>query len=479
MSQRPTNQSRRDFLGSSTLAAASAFAAVHAVGGSRIVRADSPNEKLRVAVVGVRSRGKSHLGGFARKGDSDVTVVCDCDESFGPATAQKYNAKYVKDVRKVVEDPNIDVVSIATPNHWHALMAIWALQNGKDVYVEKPVSHNVSEGRRIVQAARKYNRICQTGTQSRSNPGTKDAMAFLHEGGIGEVTLARGLCYKPRGSIGSAGTYQPPATCDYDLWSGPAELEEPLKRPKLHYDWHWVWNTGNGDLGNQGIHQMDLARWGLGVEGLGTSVMAYGGRVGYEDAGETANTQVSIHEYGDKRLVFEVRGLKTGSFKNAKIGVVFQGSDGYLVLNSYSGGAAFGADGKIIKKFGGGANHFENFKEAVKSRKSEDLNADIEQGHLSSALCHLGNISYRLGKETPVDDLRAALSGDEEATGTLGRVMEHLDSNGVSTKKYPLTMGPKLELDGEVFKGNDVSEANAMLTRPYRDGYEVPSAEKV
>ncbi len=476
-----TSQSRREFLGNSTLAAASAIAVGNALGVSREVKAAGPNDKLRVAVVGVKSRGKSHLGGFARKADSDVTVVCDCDEAFGAPTAQKYGAKFEKDVRKVVEDPNIDVVSIATPNHWHALMAIWAIQNGKDVYVEKPVSHNVSEGRRIVEAARKYNRICQTGTQSRSNPGTRDAMEFLHSGGIGEISVARGLCYKPRGSIGAPGTYASavPGTCDFDLWSGPAEVEDPLKRPKLHYDWHWVWNTGNGDLGNQGIHQMDLARWGLGVEGLGDSVMAYGGRVGYVDAGETANTQVSIHQYGDKRLVFEVRGLKTDPLRNAKIGVIFEGSEGVLVLTSYAGGYALGPDGKIIKKFGGGANHFDNFKKAVKSRSVADLNADIEEGHLSSALCHLGNISYRLGSETTPEDLEGSFSGDDEATATLGRVMSHLDKNGVSTKKYPLTMGKKLMLDGETFKGNDVSEANAMLTRPYRAGFEVPTAEKV
>jgi predicted dehydrogenase len=487
MATRPVSSSRREFLENSMFAAAAAATAGAATGAfARTATAqESPNAKLRVAVVGVKSRGKSHIGGFANKPDSDVVVICDCDEKIGQSAAEKLKARYEKDVRKVVEDPNIDVITIATPNHWHSLMAIWAMQNGKDVYVEKPVSHNVSEGRRTVQAARKYNRICQTGTQSRSNPGTREAMAFLHEGGIGEVVIARGLCYKSRGSIGAKGEYSVPESVDYDLWTGPAELEQPLQRPELHYDWHWVWNTGNGDLGNQGIHQMDLARWGLGVEGVGESVESYGGRLGYEDAGETANTQVSIHQYpNNKRLVFEVRGLKTAGLGkhglDAKVGVIFYGREGSLVLDSYSGGAAFDNEGNQIKKFGGGADHFQNFKDAVKSREVADLNADIEEGHLSSALCHLGNISYRLGEATPLADIRAHYESDPEAAATLKRVTAHLqDENGVSLEKTPLALGRKLMLDGEVFTGNDVADANAMLTRPYRDGYEVPSESNV
>ncbi len=221
---------------------------------------------------------------------------------------------WVKDVRKLLDDKSIHAVSIATPNHWHSLGAIWAVQAGKDVYVEKPVSHNVLEGRRLVQAARKHNRIVQTGTQSRSNPGMRAAMEFIHSGGIGEVSVARGLCYKRRNSIGPKGVYEVPKEVDYDLWSGPAPIL-PVTRKQFHYDWHWQWAYGNGDLGNQGIHQMDLCRWALNVDKLCDKTFSIGGRFGYEDAGETANTQLVIHDYGNKQLAFEVRGLKTNDYK--------------------------------------------------------------------------------------------------------------------------------------------------------------------
>src|SRR6185312_2425614 len=238
----------------------------------------------------------------------------------------------------------------------------------------------------------------QTGTQCRSMAGTIEAIDYVKAGKIGEVKVARGLCYKSRGSIGPKGEHSPPASVDYNIWRGPAP-QRPVTRNQFHYDWHWCWDYGNGDLGNQGIHQMDIARWGLGVDGLSKGVLSYGGRYGYEDAGETANSQTVIHDYGDKTLVFEVRGLKTQPLRGANVGVIFEGSDGYVVLSSYNGGAAFDLDGKMTTKFNGGGDHFGNFFTAVRSRQPEYLAADIEQGHLSSALCHLGNISYRLGSE--------------------------------------------------------------------------------
>ena len=219
------------------------------------------------------------------------------------------------------------------------------MQAGKDVYLEKPVSHNVFEGRVIVDTARKEGKICQTGTQCRSNPGMQQAMEFVHSGGIGEVKVARGLCYKGRGSIGARGEYSVPGSVDYSLWLGPAQMQ-PVTRKRFHYDWHWQWPYGNGDLGNQGIHQMDLARWGLGVNRLSDAVSSYGGRFGYEDAGDTANTQVVVHTYGDKSLVFEVRGLSTSPHRGAKVGVIFEGADGYVVMTSYHSGAAFDLNGR-------------------------------------------------------------------------------------------------------------------------------------
>jgi len=482
--------SRRDFLQDSALAAA-ALAAGAALNDTRAAervaaaRKGQLNDQLRVAVVGVHGRGMSHVGAFAgnNKLNTIITTVCDADSAVIGNAMKKVEEKqgkapkFEQDIRKVVEDKNIDIVSIATPNHWHALAAIWALQNGKDVYVEKPVSHNVSEGRRIVETARKYNRICQTGTQSRSGTGLKEAMAFLHEGKLGKIKVARGLCYKPRGSIGKVDGPQPvPKSCDYNLWCGPAPMK-PLMRKRLHYDWHWVWDTGNGDLGNQGIHEMDKARWGLGKNELAKSVVSVGGRFGYVDDGQTANTQICVFDYGDCELIFEVRGLLTKDLMGARVGNIWYGTDGYMVCPSYSGATAFTPKGEVIQTFKGSEDHFGNFIKAVRSRKVEDLNADILEGHLSSALCHLGNISYRLGDEQPFDQTPKAFAKDKDAGETFERMEQHLKDNKVDLDTVKCRVGRKLDLEPtkEIFVG--AKDANAMLTREYRKGFEVP--EKV
>jgi predicted dehydrogenase len=446
----------------------------------------SPNERLNVAVVGVKGRGGSHIGAFAGRKDTVITHICDADSDIGQSRVKEVakrqgdvEPKFVEDIRAVCDDPSVDIVTIATPNHWHALGAIWAIQAGKDVYVEKPVSHNVSEGRRIVEAARKYNKICQTGTQSRSNPGMIEAIKYVQDGELGKCTLARGLCYKPRGSIGARGKYEPPKSVDYNLWTGPAQMQT-LTRPKLHYDWHWQWPYGNGDLGNQGIHQMDLARWGLNKSGLSKGVISYGGRFGYEDAGDTANTQVVVHDYDDKSLVFEVRGLKTDSYKGSKIGVIFDCEGGYVVMASYHSGAAFDNDGKKIKDFSGGGNHFSNFLDAVRSRDYNDLNADIEEGHYSSALCHMGNISYRLGGEmkTPAAMERMAEVGTtDNAKATFQRTLDHLSNNGVNPENIQVGLDLAFDPKSETFDDN--ADANTMLTREYRKPFVVPAAGEV
>ncbi len=500
-----TRRTRRRFLEESMLATAAAALATPGAA----VRADdddsssSPNERLGVACVGVRGRGGSHLNFFAGRKDTEVVAIVDVDDTVLANRAKQVGQRqgrepqrYV-DLRKAFDDPRVDIVSIATPNHWHALAAIWAIQAGKDVYLEKPVSHNVSEGRRIVEAARKYNKICQTGTQSRSNPGMQAAIAHVRKGGIGHVDVARGLCYKRRKSIGARGRYDVPENIHYNLWLGPAP-EAPLTRPRLHYDWHWQWPYGNGDLGNQGIHQMDIARWGLGLDQLCRAVMSYGGRLGYEDAGDTANTQVVILDYGDRTLVFEVRGLETGPLTRSrtgvefqggkyrpKIGVIFEGTDGYVVIPSYAGGAAFDRDGKMVQEFkgpGSDSHHFANFLKAVRSRQASDLNADIEEGHLSSALCHLGNISYRLGEMLPVSEVakRVAKVDSRDNNGdTLERTLEHLKANGLSLDKVRLQTGPVLRFDpsSETFVQNE--EADRMLTRQYRAPFVVPPAGQV
>jgi predicted dehydrogenase len=446
--------------------------------GQEAPRRRGPNDQLHVAVIGVRGRGRNHVQGLAGRHNCLVTHLCDPDTAVvrGAMTsaerAQQRRPVYVQDLRRIMDDPDIDIVTIATPNHWHSLAAIWAMQAGKDVYVEKPVSHNVLEGRRVVEAARRYNRICQAGTQIRSNPGIRRAIEFLQAGRLGRVQVARGLCYKPRGSIGHVTAEQPiPATINYNLWCGPAQVE-PLMRRNLHYDWHWVWEYGNGDLGNQGIHQMDVARWGLGRSNLGRSVVSAGGRFGYVDDGQTANTQMSVFDYGDAELIFEVRGLRTPEFRGASVGNVFHCADGHMVFPSYGTAIAYGRDGQQIQRFTGGGDHFGNFVQAVRERRPQLLHGEIEEGHLSSALCHLGNISYRLGREQPFNGRSAVFNGDREANETMERMREHLRENGVNLGETSFRMGRRLTIDGERFRGDD--EANRMLTRQYRRGFEVP-----
>jgi predicted dehydrogenase len=488
-----SQQTRRDFLERSLFAAAAAsLAAVPSTASSAesVTKKKSPNERLRIACIGVGGRGSEHIREFGRNPHCEIVAIVDADEDHGKRRIAGIKSwlgrepRFYVDLRKMLEDASIDAVSIATPNHWHSLAAIWAIQAGKQVYCEKPVSHNVSEGRRVVQAARKHHAVVQTGTQCRSNPGMRQAIEFVRSGKIGEVKLARGLCYKRRPSIGPKGNYPIPETVDYDLWCGPAP-KKPLTRKKLHYDWHWVWDTGNGDLGNQGIHQMDIARWGLGVGDIGNSVISYGGRFGYEDAGETANTQVSIHEYaGGKRLVFEVRGLETPKLQNVGVGVIFYGTEGTMVIPSYSGGVAFDPKGHELAKFKGGDDkfHFGNFVDSVLSGDPKKLNADILEGHLSSALCHLGNVSYRLCETLTGEEVSERLAADKEGMETFQRVSQHLAADMVMIEHNRIVRyGRKLSIDpqGEIFTGPLASDANTMLTRDYRKPFVVPSENEV
>jgi predicted dehydrogenase len=428
--------SRRDFLHDSA-ALAAAFAAIPRTAASADEpgndkdagsKPGSPNEVLRVAVVGVNGRGKEHIQGWGKlKKDARITTICDADLNVikGPKKTveglYKAEPKIVQDFRRVLDDKSIDVISIATPNHWHALMAIWACQAGKDVYVEKPVSHNVGEGRRIVEAARKYDRIVQTGTQCRSHKGIQDAMEFLHSGKLGQIYLAKGLCYKRRDSIGHKPDEPVPSGLDYDLWTGPAP-KHPFNRNLVHYNWHWFWDFGNGDVGNQGIHQMDLARWGLGKNEMPKSVMASGGRYGYTDDGQTPNTLSVAFDFGDSELQFEVRGLSTNDEQGVRVGDIFYGTEGILAITSYQDWQVF--FGHKLKKGpggSGGGDHFANFVKAVRARDRKLLNADIEEGHLSSAYCHLGNIAYRLGRKLHINPSTESFVNDPEADAMLTR----------------------------------------------------------
>ena len=456
----PSTISRRHFLKTASVATAATWTA------RSWVQVPGANSDLRVGVIGAGGRGGSHLAAFSNMKGVRLVAKCDVD----PKIAANY-----RDPRRLLEAKDIDVISIATPNHWHALASIWAIQSGRDVYVEKPVSHNVSEGRRIVEFARKYGKIVQTGTQCRSSrTGIAEAVKWVQEGNLGKITVSRGLCYKNRGTIGKTEGPQPiPEGIDYDIWCGPA-AKLPLRRARLQYDWHWVWNTGNGDLGNQGIHQMDICRWFLGETALAPKVLSFGGRLGYEDDGETPNTQVVFQSYAKAPLLFEVRGLPTKGHMGAGVGCVIHCEGGHVLVPDYVSATAYDKEGKELKKWRGSGSHFENFIKAVRSRKTSDLNADILEGHLSSALCHTGNISYRLGQKKTREELEAALKSDTALTESFGRVVEHLAANKVDLTATPATLGMALTMDPvtETFPGNVA--ANAMLTRAPRAPFVVP-----
>lgn len=328
------------------------------------------------------------------------------------------------------------------------------------------------QGGQMVSAARKYNRIVQTGTQCRSNLG--EAVRYLHDGHIGKIKLARGLCYKPRGSIGNVNGPQPvPRSVNFDLWCGPAD-QLPLRRQNLHYDWHWVWETGNGDLGNQGIHQMDIARWALGVQTLAPAVFSIGGRFGYIDNANTANTQFVYHDYPDAPLIFEVRGLNTGAYQGKKIGVIIECENGSMVIPSYTEAIVYDQQGKEVKRFEHEEDHFANFIKAVRSRKVSALNADIQEGHLSSALCHTGNLSHRVGYKSSPNEIRESLQENHRALETYQRMAEHLAENKIDIAKERLTLGAFLQMDTTTERFTNNEAANYLLTRNYRAPFIVP-----
>jgi predicted dehydrogenase len=413
---------RRYFL-ASTAAAASTQLATKGLA--------SANDTIRVACVGVRGQGNSHIKAYSAMPNVEIAAVCDVDESVLnqridqiEKSGKKRPAAFT-DFRKVLEDQSIDAVSIATPNHWHSLQGIWACQAGKDVYVEKPCSHNIFEARQLVAAARKYNRIVQHGTNSRSTAALREAMQKLQEGVIGDVYMARGLVFKWRDTIGRQPDEATPAGVHYDLWTGPAPLRA-FNKNRFHYNWHWNWTYGNGDIGNQGIHEMDLARWGLGVK-VPTKISSMGGHFMFDDDQQTPNTQISTFEFnegGKKRLlVFEVRhwisnheaGIGGGKPGNT-VGNLFYGSKGYMAIDGYGSYKTFlGKEQEPGPARSEGGSNWVNFISAMRSRKQSDLNAEIEEGYHSTQLVHLANISYRLGRTLTFDPNSQNCPGDPEA----------------------------------------------------------------
>jgi predicted dehydrogenase len=475
---------------------AAAGVAVSVSGGSTAPAARSrvigANQNVRIAVAGLRGKGAQHADLFNSLPGVRVVALCDPDRdvlAYEKDRQEKNGRKAdgYNDIRKLLEKKDVDALVIAAPNHWHALMAVWACQAGKDAYVEKPVSHNVWEGRKIVEAAEKYGRVVQAGTQHRSDEGLAGALETIWRGELGEIKLVRGFCYKRRNSIGKAAGPQPiPPAIDYDLWTGPAPLK-PLMRKQLHYDWHWFWDTGNGDIGNQGIHEVDMCRWALRVQGYPERVVSMGGRYGYADDAETPNTQITLYDYGVP-VIFEVRGLpKTregyamDSYKGVRIGIVVECENGYFAGGA-GGGWTYDPNGKRLKQFvgDGGRAHAQNFIDAVRSRDASGLHISIEQGHVSSALCHLANISYRLGHSLSGGALKESIAHRPELTEAFGRFQDHLSSNGVSIDVAPTVMGPWLDFlnDKEQFASLETYDAgfwaNRLLKRDYRPPFIVP-----
>ena len=473
-----SRQSRRTFLKSSL--AASAGAAFTISGTKSSGRVIGANDSVRIAIAGLNGRGAAHVDEFAPMKGVDITYLVDPDARIFESRVKhlkskgNHNPKTVQDIRRVLDDPNVDAISIATPNHWHSLMTIWACQAGKDVYVEKPCSHNIHEGRIAVETARHHKRIVQHGTQGRSSGENAGAVEFIRSGQAGKLLVSRGLCYKGRGTIGVKQPETPPAQLDFGIWLGPAP-EQPFHKNLVHYNWHWFWDTGNGDIGNQGVHQMDVARWGIPGATLPKSVISLGGRFGYTDQGQTANTQVTVFDYGDTQLIFEVRGLKTDAFQGEKVGNIFHCEKGTIVGGRFFPKGSDKPERIASGSRGPGGGHFANFIAAVRSRKQDELNADILEGHYSSALCHLANMSYRLGEEVPFNPTTKALGDDKEAYETLARMEQHLSgTNGLQLDGMKYMLGRKLTVDAKNESIVGDAQASAMLTRNYRAPFTVP-----
>jgi len=439
---------RRTFIKKSSVVTAGAFVSRPLI--DQALRQHSANDTINVAVIGIRGRGKDHYRALLKIPNVKIATLCDIDRGmFAEAVAEVeqlagYKPATETEYRMVLGDKDIDVISIATPNHWHALQTIWACQAGKDVYVEKPVSHTVLEGRKMVEAARKYNRIVQTGTQARSSISTVKARNFLIEGGLGDIYMSKGLCLKPRGNIGRVQDSEVPEGVNWDAFLGPAPMR-PFNKNRFHYKWHWFWDTGNGDLGNQGIHQADFARWALDKMTHPVRIQGAGSFFVWDGDQETPNIQHLEFEYDDgKILQFEVRGLGTNPEGGVRIGNLVYGSKGWMQVASEDVGGcqAYFSDVAIqpsgyssYKEEEGPAftdddpatgdsvvNHFTNFLDCVRSRNQKDLKADILEGHLSSALCHMGNIATRLKRDLHFNPETETFINDAEADTYLTKV---------------------------------------------------------
>lgn len=469
---------------------AAAGAALMASSRARAATAGA-NSDLRVAVIGLRLRGTQLIDELLKAPGTRVVSICDVDRDVLAAAGQKLSAAGHRfaagiDFRRVLDDRNVDVVVIATPDHWHALMAVMACQAGKDVYVEKPVSHNIWEGRQIVEAARKHGRIVAAGLQNRSDVGLQLAAEYIHAGKLGRVKLCRLIDDVRRESIGKVAGPQPiPPSVDYDLFMGPADLE-PLRRKELHYDWHWFWSTGTGDCGNRGVHTFDHARWICGITEQPARVQTIGGRFGYDDDGETPNAQITFLDTKPVPMLFELRSLPVArgtkqmpGYRGHPHTTMFIECEGGYLTGGRGGARAWSNDDTLIQHFpgDGGRSHLANFLDAVRERKPGRLRADIAAGHVSTNLCHLANLSYRIGHRRSPAEIAAAVQDEPLLAECFERMQQHLRANEIDLAATPAVLGPRLQFDAatERFQGAGAELANMYLCRNYREPFTFPA----
>ena len=451
------------------------------------------NDDIRLGFIGLGEngggRGANHVSDFGRKKGCRVTAICDADTVVLDAMKKKLQGQaveYYQDYRKLLENKDIDAVIIATPNHTHTFLAIAAMQAGKHVYVEKPVSHNLWEGRKLVEHAAKHpDLIVQHGMQRRSEQAWVEIQEFIKTGAIGKAVVSRGLCYKPRQAIGKVGTpVPPPATVDINLWSGPRAVG-PVPRKRFHYDWHWQWPYGNGDIGNQGPHQLDVARWLIGDPmACPSSVVSIGGRFGYEDDGTTANTQIAFYDFKPVPVIFEVRGLPGKDMDFRGRPTIYKNVGGAINLIECEGGyvaegKAYDKDGRNIKKFekDDGAKHQDRFIESLRSGKQEITHTALT-GHLSAGLAHMANHSHRTGVETGVAGIKAKIGNNALFSETFDRMLTHLADNKIDPAGIKPVLGSSLTFDPvkEVYTGEHAEAANQLNRESYRDGFTIPEA---
>jgi predicted dehydrogenase len=450
------------------------------------------NDEIRVAVAGIRGRGNGHINHFQSLKGVKVVALCDPDKKVLAERMGQVKDKYgtdVKgdiDIRKILDLKDVDALVIAAPNHWHSLMTIWACQAGKDVYVDKPGSHSIWEGRKMVEAARRYNRIVQAGTQQRSCPATIEAARDIQAGKYGKVLWVHCSKLGARGSIGKVTEPQPvPEHIDYNLWAGPAPMT-PVMRKQFHYDWHWQWNWGDGEMANWGVHYLDDLHHILGWNDIPNKVIAAGNRFAWDDNGETPNMHFALMHYDKLPVVVDIRNLPDPERRGGKSGAVYLGSRGgnhiqceagYIRI-SRGGGWFYDNDGKRVHQYKGnaGSGHAQNFIDAMRSRRRQDLAAEIEVGHQSTAICHQANMAWRAGSEATVEEVRESMKSHEDALNTLKDMLEQLDGNDVDLAREPFVLGPALTYDraSERYVGTNAARANRYVKCSYRAPFVVP-----